>query len=279
MQASKWGLSAAPMLFVLLFNPALTLPTTKQPIEIHQREVVQVGSGPRTENFPIILYHHIRPLTSDMSRLARDLSVTPDAFEEQLRHLASHNYDSMPLRDFAANLSVNLPIPQNSFALTFDDGYQDFYTHAWPLLKQYRMHATLFVIINRIGTPDYVTWEQIKELAASELVSIESHTLNHPQLDKLTLKKARFEIEQSKKILEQQLGHPVALFCYPYGSYTQEIAKAVKQAGYNAAITTKGGTTHSRHSLFELRRVRLSTSDTGTVLERKILSFFGQKTP
>ena len=279
MQTFKWRLKAVPMLFVLAFNPALTLHAAKAPIEIHQREAVHTENSSRSENFPIILYHHIRPLTPNMSQLARGLSVTPSVFEEQLRYLTSHNYDSMPLRDFAANVTAKLPIQSKSFALTFDDGYGDFYTHAWPLLKRYKVHGTLFVIINRIGTPDYVTWEQVKELDASGLVSIESHTLNHPQLSNLTQQKAIFEIEQSKKILEQRLGHSVTLFCYPYGRYTQEIAKAVKQAGYSAAITTKGGTTHSPHSLFELRRVRLSTSDTGTVLERKVLSFFGQKTP
>ncbi len=264
------------MFIALVFNPGYVLHMLQQPAHAQHKLAAPIS---QTESFPIILYHHIRPITSDMSQLAQGLSVTPDAFEAQLLYLKSSGYQSMRLSDFATNLSHGKMPDKYSFALTFDDGYQDFYTYAWPLLKRYGFHATLFVIINRVGTPDYVTWDQIKELNRSGLVAIESHTLNHPMLGKLPSNKARYEIEQSKSILEQKLGHPISIFCYPYGNYTPEIATLVQQAGYTAAVSTKGGVLHSRHSLFELRRMRLSTSDTGSVLKRKISYLFGQKTP
>ncbi len=214
-----------------------------------------------------------------MTSLARGLSITPSSFEEQLAYLKQHKYTSQSLTALPALLEQDTSIPRNTFALTFDDGYEDLYTYAWPLLKKYGFHATAFIIINRVGTPDYATWDQIKEMDASGVIDIQSHTLNHPQLSHLTTEYAQFEIEQSKRILEERLGKKITIFCYPYGDYNPLIVRLTQKANYSLALTTNGGAWHSYANPLELSRVRLSTQDVRNALDRKMKYLFSQKTP
>ena len=262
---------AASMIVIIAFSPnALSFSNAKQS---------PAPPDTRPITLPIILYHHIRPITSDMSTLARGLSVTPESFEDQLRYFKKNNYTTLPLQQLAKALENKSSIPSKTFALTFDDGYADLYTYAWPLLKRYGFQATAFIIVNRVGTPDYASWDQLREMERSGAIDIQSHTLNHPMLATLSPDRARYEIEQSKVILEKKLHKSISIFCYPYGNYNEGVLRFVRQAGYAAALTTKGGVQHAKDSLFELYRVRLSTGDKDHRLARTIRSLFGQKTP
>ena len=115
-------------------------------------------------------------------------------------------------------------MPKCSLALTFDDGYEDFYTDAYPLLKKYNLKGTLYVIINRLDTPGYVTKGQVKEMADSGLVEIGSHTFNHPDLRTKRLKDAIFEIKYSRRELKKISGRDVPTFAYPYGYFNLNIS-------------------------------------------------------
>lgn len=271
-------LVASHLLFVIAFSPSGILQMHGLMRQPHQQQPKQQHDSSRSVRLPIILYHHIRPVTSAMAPLARDLSVTPEAFEEQLRYFKEHNYTAVSLYSFAAMLQKNSAVPDNSFALTFDDGYEDLYTHAWPLLKKYGFSATAFIIVNRVGAPDYATWDQLREMQQGGLLDIQSHTLNHPMLTRLVPIRAQEEIEQSKHILEQRLGKTVSIFCYPYGDYNEATVHRIERAGYSLALTTKGGVWHSHAKRFELPRMRLSTEDVHAKLARKIKLFFSKKT-
>ena len=113
-------------------------------------------------------------------------------------------------------------IPPKTAAVTFDDGYLDNYTQAYPILKKYNIPATIFVVINRIGkhmgNDDYMSWAQIKELSESGLITIGSHSMNHPNLSEIeSEQEMESEILESKNILEESLGRKVDLFSYPFG--------------------------------------------------------------
>ena len=157
-------------------------------------------------------------------------------------------------------------------ALTFDDGYQDFYDNAHPMLKKYGYPSTVFLVSDLVGKEnlwDYenlgigkrlLDWDRIVELKDNGII-FGSHTKSHPFLSKLSLKELEDEIKGSKLFLEERFKEPVEFFCYPYGDYDDRALDAVKQAGYLGAITSKRGLVHKGDNPFEIRRsfIRLNT--------------------
>ncbi len=127
---------------------------------------------------------------------------------------------------------------KEGIVLTFDDGYEDNYTTAFPLLKKYQMKATIFLIADLIGTKGYLTAEQISEMQASGLVRFGSHTSSHPDLSALDTEALNRELAESKARLEALTGAPVKALAYPGGKYNDEVCAAARRAGYRYAYTT-----------------------------------------
>jgi peptidoglycan/xylan/chitin deacetylase (PgdA/CDA1 family) len=140
--------------------------------------------------------------------------------------------------------------------LTFDDGYEDFYTTVFPLLKKYQMKGTVYVIYDFINRPGFLKESEIKELIASGIVEIGSHTLDHKYLKTETLEEAKRQITDSKQKFEDAFGIKIRTFAYPFGAYNSEDADMVKDASYEAAFTTKPGAMMSNDAKFVLPRIR-----------------------
>lgn len=207
-----------------------------------------------SENIPILMYHYVE--IAPASSTLKGLYLDPKIFKSQLNEIKKENYNSVFVSEAAKSLISKKPLPANSLALTFDDGYEDFYRVVYPFLKKYKIKATLYVIINALDTPGYLTKEQLKELAASEYIEIGSHTFNHPDLITLDKHKAEFEIIKSKKYLEALINKPVLSFCYPYGHYNNYDVKLATRAGYLASLTTKAGYIHQQSEIQTLTRLR-----------------------
>ena len=199
---------------------------------------------------PILMYHYIRTVSDPNDKLGIGLSVPPEKFISQLDYLQTQGYDTINFNDVAAG-----NIPSKPIILTFDDGYQDFYTSAYPELKKRNMTAVSFVIVNKNGG-DYMNNSEIKELADNN-IEIGSHTLSHPDLSKLTDAKAATEINQSKDDIEKITGKKIISFCYPSGEFNDGTVKLVKEAGYSFATTTKIGIGEFKNPL-ELSRDRMN---------------------
>lgn len=219
-----------------------------------------------TRGIPILMYHKVNP---DPSVGGYGLRVTPRAFEREMRYLKTNGFHTVSLMDLADYYNKGKPLPARPVVITFDDGYLDNYTYAFPILKKYGMTATIFVVADTIGginSFDYDSrrqplnrmagWEEIREMARAG-VTIGSHTLTHPHLTEVAPGSARREIEQSKKKLEQGLGSKVEVFCYPYGSYNSLTPRLVRESGYVAAVTTLQGLGRKEDGLFTLRRIRI----------------------
>lgn len=209
---------------------------------------------------PILMYHYIRVNPDPNDKIGAGLSVTPDNFNAQLDYLKNHSYQTITLDDLILALAGTKQLPARPIILTFDDGYADFYSTAFPALKQRQMQATAYIITGFVGKSDYLTWNQIKELDKSGLITIGAHTVNHVDLPKVTSKIAQDEIENSKQTLAKQLGHAINHFCYPSGKYNDATITLVKNAGYLSATTVAGGTTHSYNDRYQLTRVRINGS-------------------
>lgn len=207
-----------------------------------------------SQALPIFMYHYIEtpPATTKLP----GLYLPPAIFENQLQELRRYHYNLVFISAIAQSLKIQKSLPKYSMALTFDDGYEDFYTNIFPLLKKYKMKATLYVIINALDKPGYLTTAQLKEIAASSLVEIGSHTFNHPDLRTLKTKNAKFEIANSKIFLERLLGRVVPTFAYPFGSFLPVQLPVVKTIGYQAAVSVNPGVVQSENNIWFLKRVR-----------------------
>jgi len=204
---------------------------------------------------PIAMYHSVAPVVPEGNRLI----VSVKTFERQMAFLKKNVYNTVTLEQAASMIKKKNKIPAKTIVLTFDDGNKDNYTYAFPVLKKYRLPATIFIIVSKVGKPDKLDWEQIKEMKDSGLVSFGSHSLNHPFLENIEdseiLKK---EISDSKRILEENLKKEVNTFSYPCGRLNSRVRQEVVSAGYKAAVVTNPGKNCLDDDIFALKRLRIS---------------------
>ncbi|MEI6631819.1 MAG: polysaccharide deacetylase family protein [bacterium] len=209
--------------------------------------------------FSILMYHSVSPEAQKANRL----SVTPKVFERQMRFLKNFGYNVIPLEAAISFIEEGRAIPPRTVAITFDDGYRDNYTYAFPILEKYNLPATLFVIINEIGRPgqDRLSWQEVHQMHSSGLVTFGSHTLGpEPLVNLKSDEEVRRQIFDSKKVLEDKLGDKVTLFSYPEGKFNDRIRYLVREAGYKLAVTTSPGKKFSNHDIFALKRLRISSN-------------------
>lgn len=204
------------------------------------------------------MYHYIRNVPDTRDRLGIGLSVSPEVFAAQMAFLAKEGYHPITLRQLARALRGEGSLPSRPIVLTFDDGYRDFYTTAWPILRRYDFQSTVFVISGVVDRPAYLTRQQLIELDRSGLVEIASHTVSHPDLTTLAVDRLRHELVESRRQLSEWIGRPVTSFAYPAGRYHAGVLAMVQTAGYEQAVTTQSGREHSAQSALELRRLRVS---------------------
>jgi peptidoglycan/xylan/chitin deacetylase (PgdA/CDA1 family) len=193
---------------------------------------------------PILMYHQIVP-----GRPEDIHAVTIKSFADQMRWLHDHEYQCVTVEELLLD-RVPVPSKPNSriLAISFDDGYLDLYTNALPILQQFSFKASIFLVSERIGKVN--DWDQAPGLAGAPLLdwhhihemvkigmSFGAHTCTHPDLTTLPVSQAAYEIQFSRKILEQELQQFVRVFAYPNSQYNEAIVKLVADSGYDLACT------------------------------------------
>ncbi|MCL4488736.1 MAG: polysaccharide deacetylase family protein [Chloroflexi bacterium] len=216
---------------------------------------------------PILMYHRIAQVPREHD--PRGLAVPPRQFERQMAYLKQHGYQCILLDNAAHRLRTTRQMSRKSFVLTFDDGYHDFYSVAFPILQNLGFAATVFLVAGRVGgysnwngqpttsSAPLLSWEEIRELACSGF-TIGSHTLTHPRLTLLDDDRAVHEIRDSKTIIEDSVGAAVDVFAYPYTDLDLRIRRIVVQSGYAAAC----GRDRGRWGLDNLWRAQVGRNDT-----------------
>ena len=215
---------------------------------------------------PILCYHHVGvPARGDGHR---HLWLSRARFEAQMSYLAERGYHCLSLRDAGDYLKLRHKVPARTVALTFDDGYQDFYGEAYPLLRQYGFGATVFVVAEAVGgvsrwagNPEFplLGWEEIRRLNR-EGIEFGSHSLTHPRLTRIASRSAERELRGSREILENQLGTAICSFAYPYGAWDTKVEKLVRDAGYTFACSMLQGNLHGARQRYHLKRVAVDES-------------------
>lgn len=200
------------------------------------------------QDVPILNYHKVDILN-------HALSVSPQEFEEQMEYLHNNGYHTINPDQLMAYLKYGKQLPDKPIMITFDDGYLDNYTNAYPIMKKYDFTATIFIVTNLIGQDiRFMTWDQIREMQQYGIV-FGSHTANHKSLTSLTKEQVITELNQSRDEMVRQLGKAPKYFAYPTGTYNGEIEEMVRVAGYKAAFTIEYGQVGADSDLYLLQRI------------------------
>lgn len=208
---------------------------------------------------PILMYHYVRTVDPAQDELGYNLSIEPELFAAHVEWLADNGYTTLRMDTLTECVRGLRECPPQSVALTFDDGYEDAYTQAFPVLQAHGFVGTFYVITDRIGQPGYLSWEQIKAMHAAGM-EIGSHTVSHPDLSVNDLATVSEQLVTSREVLEAELNAPVLSFCYPFGKYDPATMPAlVRDAGYTSAVTTYPGV--DLNQLYELPRQRIMGGD------------------
>ncbi|HEM2815528.1 TPA: polysaccharide deacetylase family protein [Streptococcus suis] len=220
---------------------------------------------------PILMYHAIHVMAPEEEANA-NLIVDPTTFESHLKALQDAGYYTLSPEEAYKVLTENvLPAGKKVVWLTFDDSLWDFYSYAYPLLKQYQMKATNNVItgFTEYGQAGHLTLDQIKEMQTAGL-SFQGHTVNHPDLEYSSIEDQTNELTSSKAYLDSQLNQETIAIAYPGGRYSADTVSLTEQAGYKLGVTTNNGLASASDGLLTLNRVRILPTTTAEGLLSEI---------
>lgn len=198
---------------------------------------------------PILAYHQVH----DDEEL---YTINEADFAEQMYYLQENGYTAVSLADMFAAWAGEKPLPAKPVIITFDDGYADNLLAAQPIMEKYGMKGTMFIIGSFVGQPDYLTWEQIRELK-SRGAEIGSHTMTHAALNEIPRSEQESEVRLSRQVLEEHLGVPVEYLAYPYGQYDSALPEILHQAGYRGACTGIAGLNAPGDNAYLLKRINI----------------------
>lgn len=230
--------------------------------EFYLRHAGMIPIGRMAVSVPILVYHYIRqepPKTSD--RIGWNLTVTPENFQAQMTWLATNGYHPIDFNDLRAYFAGRTPLPSKALVITFDDGYKDLYTTAYPILQSFGFKAVAYIVTSFVGQPRYVTAAEIVEMDRHG-IQIGSHTVDHPDLARTSTSQVTYQMSASKAWLQRLVGHQVIDFAYPSGKFNAAVVGALQATGYDTAVTVLGGTIHSRADRYLWTRIRVSGSVT-----------------
>ena len=226
---------------------------------------------------PVLMYHHVTPHRGDT------VTVRPEVFAGQMQYLHDAGYRTLSLAELLGHVSGTKPVREKAVVVTFDDGWLDNYRFAYPVLQQYGIKATIFVVTGRSNAasltgsqmPDIfprhgeakrlieagaagsvvLDWPLIRRMDQEGLVEFYSHTVSHRKCAELDEDSLRSELLDSKSVMERELAKPCPYLCWPYGSCNDAAVALAEDAGYRAIFTTRHGVVRVGDDPLRLKRI------------------------
>jgi peptidoglycan/xylan/chitin deacetylase (PgdA/CDA1 family) len=221
-----------------------------------------------TVQVPIPMFHHIANVPA-ADALTLSLEVAPTLFTQQMDYLKAQGYHTITFNQLFNALYYGGPLPKKPIVLTFDDGYDDAYKFAYPILKAHGFSGMFYIITGKIGWQGQMTWGQMNTMLQDGM-QMGSHTIHHVDMGQVlneSVVQAQQELQISQLTLQRRFGIPIQQFCYPAGepfnhgtlAEKQQIVALLAQDGYIGATTDPGatGTTQDSTTPFELLRIRV----------------------
>ncbi|MBU1127658.1 MAG: polysaccharide deacetylase family protein [Candidatus Omnitrophica bacterium] len=179
-----------------------------------------------------------------------------------MKFLADNGYSVIAMAELAEAISNGKQYLPHTVVITFDDGFEDNFTYAFPVLAKHGMPAVMFLITGYVDRKDgYLTWDQVR-LMQKNGITFGGHTRNNVYLPSITdTAGLRDEIAGSREDIKENTGAVADIFCYPTGGFNEEIKEVVKNAGYKAACTTNRGPARLNRDIYALKRAKITNSD------------------
>ena len=241
---------------------------------------------------PILNYHILYDEQSPASIRKDEIIYANEVreFQRQIKYLHDNSYQGILVDNYinykSERKDVGSPttrkrkdLLEDLVIITFDDGHISNYTHALPILQEYGFPAIFFVAVKNVGSSNWVNWRQLREMADNGM-SIQSHTMTHPFLSDLSPQEIRWELQESKSILEQQLGRAVDYLSFPGGRYSSTVKNIAMEVGYQAVCTSVIGYNDLNSDLYSLKRwairrdTKLSTFSSIVRMKHSVAAYY-----
>jgi len=218
-----------------------------------------------TKSILILNYHQIiRDSGTQNGAISSPFSVKQSDFLNQIKIIKGKNIPIISFQDWKNN-NTNAPL---SIILTFDDGHKSDYEIVFQTLLQEKVTASFFPILSEINAKQRVNWAQLKEITTSGF-TVGSHGVSHKSLPQLHKEESHFELTESKRIIEQNIGQKVDVISLPFGMYNNKLLTVLKEVGYNTALTTRARINTSSKS-FLLHRINIKSTTSMNEFEQII---------
>lgn len=239
------------------------------------RRAVLIDGG---DLIPILMYHHV----VEEGKAVNKITITTNRFEEDMEHLMRKGYTTISFKELIDHKEGNGTLPEKPIMITFDDGYDDNYKNAYPILKKNNMKAIIFIIGSRIGIKDYkkdtrysyFSWEQAKEMYESGLIEVQPHSydLHHYQGDAESGQGVLLGTKESKKdyynrfledtnkvveLIKENVGCDSYVYAYPYGKYVDISEEILKDLHFKVTLTTRSQYADTSKDLYKLKRINI----------------------
>lgn len=194
---------------------------------------------------PVILYHNFVTTVPDNDPDNFNYINTPQSFEENIKTLIDNGYTIISMKELNDTDNGKIKLPEKPIVIHFDDGYYSNYEYIYPILKKYKIKASMYVVSDRVGKEidgiKYFGWDECLEMQNSGLVEIYSHSKRHVFYDRLSVKEVRDDVLESYKVIEKNLGkRELKVFVYPYGAYTKQAVWVLKLSGIDMQVYDLG---------------------------------------
>jgi peptidoglycan/xylan/chitin deacetylase (PgdA/CDA1 family) len=216
---------------------------------------------------PILLYHGVDDHAPEgLAPFVMD----PGRFDQHMAHLVERGCHALTVSELCDLIDRGGPIPEDTVAVTFDDGLADFGEQAWPILQSYGLPATLYVVtdciggnaqwLSAFGSPGpMLTWDQLREIDGQGC-EIGAHSATHPELDAIPRPQLADEIRGSRTTLAMGLGHPIRSFAYPHGYHDRKVKDAARLAGFDSACAVRNMLSSPKDDRFAIARVTIEAT-------------------
>ncbi|MFH1847151.1 MAG: polysaccharide deacetylase family protein [Candidatus Omnitrophota bacterium] len=205
---------------------------------------------------PILMYHAVN------DDISSTLNVTPENFYSQMDFLRKHGYSVISLDSLVEHIKNKVYFQPKTVVITFDDGYEDNFTNAFPVLAEHNMPAIIFLITGAVSNQQgFLSWEQVR-LMSRNGIDFGGHTRNDIYVPEIKEESVLWgEITGCKEDIEKKTGKTADYFCFPIGGFTEKAKEMVKKAGFKGACSTNRGNDKLNRDLYELKRIKVTNSD------------------
>jgi len=242
----------------------------------------RIGGDPPSVRLPVLMYHSLSDDPENGVAGYYKTNTAPSIFRQHLAQLAEEGYKTIDLPQLIDSLASGQLPSDKSIVITFDDGFKNFYTEAFPALSKYGFTATMFLPTAFISNSrmsfkkaECLTWNEIREMRQAGM-QFGSHTVNHPQLSGLKFPEIERELRDSRVEIEQQLGESATTFAYPYAfpqgnrSFASTFRDLLVEAGYTCCVTTELGRVKAGDDPYRIKRLPANSCDDPRLFRAKL---------